>query len=156
MMAAAFALMSALVAATLGWLDAPLSTFSWLASGFWFLGMLVSWNRARSARRLGAQAEERAWVDVTEEAVASFPAVTESQLAELLGVDQARAEGLLTELVREDRVASEIDEHARVLYALPGKDAEPPRVRVDSHEFALEHADEDEDEQVEPARRKRL
>ncbi len=152
------ALLSALVGATLGWLDAPLASSSWLASLFWLVGMLVAWNRARSARRLGEQAETRAWVDVAEEAVASFPGVTEQDVAELLGVDRPTADDLLTELVREERATSAIDEQARVVFRSPSSQPLPQRMRVDELEPGSEHEDEEGDAErlLEPPRRRRL
>lgn len=156
-LAALFALLSALTAATLGWLDSALSSFSWMAAAFWFVGMLVSWVAARRARAAGVAAEERAWVDVAGDAVESFPAVTEDNLSELLGVAPARAEHLLTRLVREDRVESEIDAQARVVYRRPRIDAESLRLRVGDEPVLLDESEANEPiSAVKPPRRNRV
>ncbi|MCA9633114.1 MAG: hypothetical protein KC766_35925 [Myxococcales bacterium] len=150
MLAALFTLLSALVAVTLGWLELPLVTVSWLASGLWLATMLVAWNRARAARSAAQEAEERAWVDVTEDAVASFPEVTERDVGELLGVAPDRAEALLTRLVRQDRVDSEIDDDARIVFRRPRSRLDGPslRLRVDELSEELEDdASETADEQ---------
>lgn len=149
-LAALFTLLSALVAVTLGWLELPLVTVSWLASGLWLATMLVAWNRARAARSAAQEAEERAWVDVTEDAVASFPEVTERDVGELLGVAPDRAEALLTRLVRQDRVDSEIDDDARIVFRRPRSRLDGPslRLRVDELSEELEDdASETADEQ---------
>ncbi|MCA9640244.1 MAG: hypothetical protein KC492_06090 [Myxococcales bacterium] len=144
----ASALLSALVAGALGWLDVSLASASWVASAVWFMAMLLAWVGARRARTASSVAEERAWTAVAGEAVNSFPAVTERNVGELLGVPPSRAEQLLTQLVREDQVESEIDDHARVVYRRPRIQAETLKLRIGEDDLSLssEEASEREEE----------
>ncbi|MCB9584201.1 MAG: hypothetical protein H6718_02330 [Polyangiaceae bacterium] len=141
-------MLSALVAGALGWLDVSLASASWVASAVWFMAMLLAWVGARRARTASSVAEERAWTAVAGEAVNSFPAVTERNVGELLGVPPSRAEQLLTQLVREDQVESEIDDHARVVYRRPRIQAETLKLRIGEDDLSLssEEASEREEE----------
>lgn len=89
------------------------------------LSSVRSRMRAASARKRAKAAGERAWHAAAEEVAAeSASGISALELSTALGIDEARADALLTSLAVHDRVRVDVDEAPDVRYRLAREYAE--------------------------------
>lgn len=91
---------------------------------------IASRVRASRARKSASDARDRAWLAATEEiAGRGKRGATAAEVAKTLGVDEARADALLTKLAASDRTRIDVGDDAEIRYSVRGAEL-GDRVRV--------------------------